>query len=127
MLDPNADTRTGLSRRDFLQVSGGVGIGLVVSFFVPLSFARRADAVVEGGGSRELNAFIRIEPDGGVVFSFPKSEMGQGVLTSLAMLVAEELEVDWSKVRSQHAIADEARYGNWRTGGSSSVRGNFEP
>ena len=111
-----------LSRRAFLQVSGGVGVGLLVSFLVPM----RARATVDPR-SGELDAFIQIAPDGIVTFSLPKSEMGQGVLTSLAMLLAEELEVDWSKVRSQHAIADEARYGNWRTGGSSSVRGNFEP
>ena len=111
-----------LSRRAFLQVSGGVGVGLLVSFLVPMH--ARATVDVRGG---ELDAFIQIAPDGTVTFSLPKSEMGQGVLTSLAMLLAEELEVDWSKVRSQHAIADEARYGNWRTGGSSSVRGNFEP
>ncbi|MBY0400483.1 xanthine dehydrogenase family protein molybdopterin-binding subunit, partial [Myxococcota bacterium] len=69
---------------------------------------------------------VRIEPDGAVVLSFPKSEMGQGVLTSLAMLVAEELEVDLAKIRSEHAIANEARYGRWRTGGSSSVRENYD-
>ena len=99
-----------------------VYLTLLVSFLVPM----RARATVDPR-SGELDAFIQIAPDGTVTFSLPKSEMGQGVLTSLAMLLAEELEVDWSTVRSQHAIADEARYGNWRTGGSSSVRGNFEP
>lgn len=115
----------GLSRRDFLQVSGGAGLGLVVSFFVPLSWPRRADAAVDAPVG-ELGAYIRVEPDGSVVFSIPKSEMGQGVLTSLAMLVAEELEVDFARVRSEHALADSARYGPWSTGGSSSVRGSFD-
>ncbi|MBK7948112.1 MAG: xanthine dehydrogenase family protein molybdopterin-binding subunit [Deltaproteobacteria bacterium] len=123
-----------LRRRDFLQISGGVGIGLIVAFALPFAATREAAAGPEAAGdaaaaratgampASELNAFLRIEPDGSVVCSIPKSEMGQGVLTSLAMLLAEELEVDWSKIRSEHAIANEARYGRWRTGGSSSVR-----
>jgi len=112
----------GLSRRDFLQVSGGIGIGLVVSFSVPLrSHAKDAPA----GG--ELTAFIRVAPDGSLVMRLPKSEMGQGVLTSLAMLLAEELDVDWAKISSEHAIADEQVYGRWTTGGSSSVRTLWEP
>ncbi|MFO0690665.1 MAG: xanthine dehydrogenase family protein molybdopterin-binding subunit [Myxococcota bacterium] len=122
-------TGTALRRRDFLQISGGLGIGLVVSFALPFAANREAQAAAAAGGSApggELDAFIRIEPDGSVVFSIPKSEMGQGVLTSLAMILAEELEVDWSKVRSEHALANEARYGRWRTGGSSSVRESFE-
>jgi len=138
MADPNEGTAGALSRRDFLRISGGVGIGLVVSFGASLAGTRRAEAGlagasadgVAGAGARAagsaLNAYVRIAPDGSVFLSFPKSEMGQGVLTSLAMLVAEELEVDWSKVRSEHALADEARYGKWSTGGSSSVRGNFD-
>jgi len=126
-----APSKDEVSRRSFLQISGGLGIGLVVSFFVPRSalaeieaLAAAATAGVGSGG--EINAYVRIAPDGSVVLSFPKSEMGQGVLTSLAMLVAEELEVDWSKVRSEHAIANEARYGKWSTGGSSSVRANYD-
>ncbi len=122
MAEQRSSSDGSFSRRAFLQVSGGIGVGLLVSFLVPIR--ARAASETQGG---ELNAFIRIAPDGSVTFSLPKSEMGQGVLTSLAMLLAEELEVDWSKVRSQHAIADEARYGNWRTGGSSSVKSNFEP
>lgn len=132
-----ATTAPALRRRDFLQISGGLGIGLVVSFALPFAVSREAGAAAGAAGGTqgaptgvpvgELNAFVRIEPDGSVVFSFPKSEMGQGVLTSLAMLVAEELEVDWQRVRSEHAISSEARYGLWRTGGSSSVRQNYEP
>jgi len=111
-----------LSRRAFLKVSGGAGLGLVVSFHLPLR-ARGEDAPAGG----ELNAFVRIAPDGTVLLSVAKSEMGQGVLTSLAMLLAEELEVDWATVRCEHALSDETRYGRWTTGGSSSVRTNWEP
>ncbi len=121
-----------ITRRALLQVSGGIGLGLVVSFIAPAGAlfggaapagAANAVAVAPGG---EVTAYVRVGPDGIVTISLPKSEMGQGVLTSLAMLVAEELEVDWSKVRSEHAIANDARYGKWGTGGSRSVRENFD-
>lgn len=140
-----ADAR-GLSRRKFLEVSGGAAAGLLVSFTVPLAARAAAardsardvsknathagDANATGaatGNATELDAYIRIAPDGVVTFSFPKSEIGQGVLTSLSMLIAEELEVDWAQVRAEHAIANEARYGNWITGGSMSVRTLYEP
>jgi isoquinoline 1-oxidoreductase beta subunit len=113
-----------LSRREFLQISGGAGIGLIVWFHLP---PRTSAAEPTAAGSGELNAHVRIGPDGTVAFSVAKSEMGQGVLTSLALLLAEELEVDWSRVRCEHAISDEKRYGRWLTGGSSSVRTGFEP
>jgi isoquinoline 1-oxidoreductase beta subunit len=116
--------RSGLSRREFLRVSGGAGIGLVVAFSLPA--CKRAREEPEPGET-ELNAFVRIGSDGSVTFSLPKSEMGQGVLTSLALILAEELEVDWSRVRSEHALSDDRRYGRWLTGGSSSVRTSFEP
>ncbi len=131
MADPEFAAKSPLSRRSFLQVSGGLGVGLVVSFLLPAcgredapgAGARRGAAAAANG---EVNAWVRITPEGGVVLSIAKSEMGQGVLTSLAMLVAEELEVDWAKVRSEHALADTALYGKWSTGGSSSVRANFD-
>src|SRR5262245_11502283 len=110
----------GLSRREFLQASGGAGIGLMVAFCLPVP--TRAAATPAGG---ELNAYVRIAPDGTVSLSIAKSEMGQGVLTSLALLLAEELEVDWTRVRSEHALADDKLYGRWMTGGSSSVRTGF--
>lgn len=127
MADPKTVASDLLSRRTFLQISGGLGVGLVVSFLLP-GCGRSGDRDsggaqdARGAGRRDVNAYVRIAPDGSVHLSIAKSEMGQGVLTSLAMLVAEELEVDWSKVRSEHAIADVARYGKWSTGGSSSVR-----
>lgn len=129
MADPHSTAHDSLSRRRFLQISGGLGVGLVVSFLLPgcgregaPSAGAREGAAADG----EVNAYVRITPEGDVVLSIAKSEMGQGVLTSLAMLVAEELEVDWERVRSVHALADVDRYGKWSTGGSSSVRANFD-
>lgn len=141
--DPISEAKP-LSRRDFLTISGGIGVGLVVSFVVPFVHPRAAgafaadapgaadaasarDAAAAGAGpGGELNAWVRIGPDGTVVFSIAESEMGQGVLTSLSMLLAEELAVDWSTVRAEHAIGDVARYGRWQTGGSTSVRQGFD-
>jgi isoquinoline 1-oxidoreductase subunit beta len=78
------------------------------------------------------NAFIRIGPDGQVTLIVPQVEMGQGTYTSMAMLIAEELEVDLSDVHVEHAPPDDQLYGNplvgvQFTGGSTSVRAFFEP
>src|SRR2546426_3300109 len=78
------------------------------------------------------NGFIRIDRDGGVTLVMHKVEMGQGTYTAMPMLLAEELEVDLSQVRLEHAPPDDALYaeplfGVQETGGSTSVRGNWEP
>ncbi len=116
-----------LSRRDFLRVSGGAGVGLVVAFSLPSCTRGSESALAPTPGSGELNAFIRIAPDGVATFTIPKAEMGQGVWTALSRLLAEELEIDWSQVRAEAAPVDEARYGMQLTGGSSSVRKSYEP
>jgi isoquinoline 1-oxidoreductase beta subunit len=118
-----------VSRRGFL----GVASGLVVSFYVP---------AIARGARRDMspppppvplppaNAFVRIAPDDSVTIVLAHSEMGQGIWTGLAMLLAEELDCDWSKVRCEHAPADAARYGHpmrpvQMTGGSTSTRVEF--
>src|SRR5256885_4874391 len=78
------------------------------------------------------NAFIRIDRDGRVTLIMHKVEMGQGTYTSMPMLLAEELEVELSQVRLEHAPPNDALYaeplfGVQETGGSTSVRGNWEP
>ncbi len=117
----------GVSRRDFLRISGGAGIGLVVAFQLPACSRGSDPGLAPVPGTGALNAWVRIASDGVVTFSIAKSEMGQGVLSSLSMLLAEELEVDWTQVRAEHAPADERRYGPQLTGGSSSVRTSYEP
>jgi isoquinoline 1-oxidoreductase beta subunit len=74
----------------------------------------------------ELNAWIRIDPDDTVTMSVPESVMGQGILTGVAMILAEELDADWATVRAEHAPADGARYGRQSTGGSTSTRGSWD-
>lgn len=68
------------------------------------------------------NVFVKITPDGLCTVSITRSDMGQGVRTTLAMLVVEELDADWGKVRVEQAPGDSAKYGGMGTGGSSSIR-----
>lgn len=111
-----------LSRRQFLSVSGGAGVGLVLAFSLPVP-ARAARPSMPA--VHELNAWIRIGTDDTVNFQVSQLEMGQGVFTSVPMLIAEELEVPWERVRAQQAPADE-RFGRQRTGGSMSIRVGFD-
>ena len=111
-----------VSRREFLSIGATVGGGLLLGFELPAPPASPFSP----------NAFIRIDRDGRVTLIMHKVEMGQGTYTSMSMLLAEELEVDLGDVRLEHAPADDARYaeplfGVQETGGSTSVRGNWEP
>ena len=118
---------TQLTRREFLHSASVAGAGLVIGFHLPLG-GRRAQAPT---GPFAPNAWLRIGADGDVRIIVARSEMGQGVATSLPMLVAEELEADWSKVTIEFAPADPAYnnplFGAQATGGSTSVRGSYVP
>jgi isoquinoline 1-oxidoreductase beta subunit len=118
---------TTVSRRGFLQATAGATAGLVVTFHVP-TMLKAAPAARRP--PPDPNAFLRIGTDESVTVVLAHSEMGQGIWTGLAMLIAEELECDWAKVRSEHAPAA-AVYGHpmmgiQMTGGSSSTNGEFE-
>ncbi len=104
-----------LSRRDFLKVGVAATGGLLISGLWPHLGEAGSEAAAE------LNPYVQIDPDSTVRIFIPMSEMGQGVRTSLAMLVAEELDIDWQQIRVEQAPLD-ARYGVQITGGSSSVR-----
>src|ERR1700745_3935146 len=86
-----------LSRREFLVTSAAAAGGLMVGFHIPFASAA-ADAPVVP----EVNAWVVVKPDDTVVIRIARSEMGQGTLTGLAQLVAEELECDWSKVTTEY-------------------------
>src|SRR3974390_1288660 len=86
-----------IDRRSLLVSAGRLGGSLVLGFAIPLE---RAIAQLSRAGA-EITAWIVIEPDDTVIVRIAKSEMGQGVMTALPMLVAEELECDWSKVRAE--------------------------
>ena len=112
----------GLDRRGFLQVVASATGGLMLAAHAP--WLGRAQAA--GDPPVPPNLYIRIDPDNRITLTIAKSEMGQGVRTSLAMLIAEELEADWSAVRVETAPYD-PRYGDQGTGGSGSVWPAFEP
>src|SRR6266513_912763 len=118
-----------ITRRDFLEAAGVAGAGLMISFHVPASGRRLEPAAAAPFAP---NAWLRIGADESVLVVVDRSEMGQGVTTSLPMLLAEELEADWSKVRIESAPADKAYvnpmlFGMQGTGGSSSVRAAYTP
>jgi len=114
------------SRRDFLKTSALAGGGLLLGFTLP-----GASRLVQAAGVFSPNAYIRIASDNQITVICGLSEMGQGVHTAIPMLVAEELDADWSKIKVQQAAADPAFnnpiFGMQATGGSTSVRGHWEP
>jgi isoquinoline 1-oxidoreductase beta subunit len=116
-----------LSRRQFLGASSAVAGSLVVGFHIPFASV----ALAQGSARPEINAWVVVQPDDVVVIRIARSEMGQGTLTGLAQLVAEELECDWAKVRTEYPTPGEnlARnrvWGNYSTGGSRGIRDSNE-
>lgn len=120
-----------LSRRRFLEVSAS-GSALLLGFH--MRFDGRAAAAAEAGpavaAETTVNAWLRISGDGAVTIQLAKSEMGQGIYSALPMIVADEMEADWSKVRVEQSPPG-PEYRNpgdptMITGGSSSVSGNWE-
>jgi isoquinoline 1-oxidoreductase beta subunit len=127
----SADTSAaGLSRRHFLR-SGAAAGGLMVSFSIPLTGSVLAADTPAGSPASamadEINAWVVVKPDDSVVIRIARSEMGQGSLTGLAQLVAEELDCDWSKVSTEYPtpganLARQRVWGNFSTGGSRGIR-----
>ncbi len=115
-----------LTRRRFLGSSAATAGGLVVGFHIP--FAGTAAAQAPGAPvSPEINAWVVVKPDDTVVIRIARSEMGQGSLTGLAQLVAEELDCDWAKVTTEYPtpgqnLARNRAWGNFSTGGSRGIR-----
>ncbi len=114
------------SRRTFIKGSLAAGAGLMIGFYIPYGSSR-----AKTDGPFAPNAWIRIDKDSQVTIVCGKSEMGQGTLTAMSMLVADELEADWRKIRVEQALADPAygnsyfRRGSQSTSASSSIRGSM--
>src|SRR5205809_6751449 len=114
-------TRTELSRRDFLKTTAVAGAGLTLSFTIPGGGAREASAAA----AFEPNAALTITPDGIITVHITKAEMGQGVGTALAQIVAEELEADWEDIRIDYPMND-PKFGLMLTGGGWAVNWTFD-
>ncbi len=126
---------TNISRRAFLKDLALTGFVLAAGFpslisadetAAPVGNKYGADAMPHGWVDNPL-VFVAIADDGTVTIVCHRSEMGQGVRTSLPMVVADELEADWQRVRVEQAPGDEVRYGNQDTDGSRSMRHFFMP
>ena len=117
-----------MNRRSFIVGTAAAGGGLAIGFDLPFGgpqVIRAAD------GSPELTAWIVIRPDDTVVIRMARSEMGQGTITGLAQLVAEELECNWSKVTTEYptpgqSVARKRAWGDFSTGGSRGIRMSHE-
>jgi len=120
---------TPVDRRSFLKTGIAGATGLVIGFYLP--GRREVLAAAPDATPAVLNAWVHITPDDKVTILISKSEMGQGVETSLAMLAAEELGCDWKRINTEFAPADKVYYdpafGMQGTGGSQSMHSCWEP
>jgi len=127
-MTPNVHDGLKIDRRRFLGYSGGLALGFVV---LPNGLLRVIDAQAATAGT-SLNAWVHIATDGTTSIMLPSSEMGQGIMTSLPLLVAEELDADWSRVKVVQAGVNPAfnnpvHFNIQGIGGSRSIRGYWLP
>jgi isoquinoline 1-oxidoreductase beta subunit len=122
-----------VSRRTFLMAGAAVGGGLLIGVGFGAAATAPAEAAdAAGSPAFSPNAFVRIDPNGQVTVTMGYIEMGQGTYTSVPMLIAEELEVDLTSVRYEHAPPNDKLYANpllgfQVTGGSTTIRASWEP
>ncbi|HEY3055622.1 MAG TPA: xanthine dehydrogenase family protein molybdopterin-binding subunit [Thermoanaerobaculia bacterium] len=113
-----------VSRRDFVRITSAASAGLILGVSLEAKTPPKKKAAEPV--ARDLGTFVQVGDDGFVTVWVSKSDMGQGVRTSLPMMVAEELDADWKKVRIRQAHFDK-KFGRMGTGGSSSVRSMWKP
>ncbi len=113
-------TTTGVDRRLFLKVSGAFGAGLVLAFSLGSKTSTASPKK-----QAELNAYIQISPDGTISIYSKNPEIGQGVKTSMPMIVAEELDADWNNVKVEQSPINESVFGRQNAGGSRSIATNW--
>jgi isoquinoline 1-oxidoreductase subunit beta len=121
-----AQTVLSLDRREFLKNTAAAGVGLLIAFRLDARSATDPAKAQEKPVPNPFDAWVHITPDNHVSLILAKSEMGQGVITSLPMILAEELCVDWNQVRIEQAPTNPKIY-ELGTGGSGSVAGSWLP
>src|SRR5205809_483816 len=115
-----------VNRRDFLKTGAAGGVALVIGFHLsPAAFADQAQDQ-EKKTPNPFDAWVRVTPDNNVTLILGKSEMGQGIMTALPMILAEELCLDWKRVKIEQAPTNPKIYDHG-TGGSGSVSGSWLP
>ena len=122
-----ATEQLSLTRREFLIGTATAGAGFSLGLYLPVAGATAATAELPP----EVNAWVVIQPDDTVIIRIARSEMGQGTLTGLAQMVAEELECDWSQVTTEYPtpgqnLARDRVWGSFSTGGSQGIRGSHD-
>ena len=117
-----------INRRGFLKAGAAGAGGLLIGFYLPENSKLAADSATDP----KLNAFVRIGTDDSVTLTVHRAELGQGSMTALPMLLAEELECDWSRIRTEFAKVDPVNYGVFGSPvlqgvfGSLSIRGGWD-
>jgi isoquinoline 1-oxidoreductase subunit beta len=115
-----------VNRRDFLKTGAAGGAALIIGFHLPASASAASAEEQEKKPVNPFNAWVRVTPDNHVTLILGKSEMGQGIMTALPMILAEELYLDWKQVRIEQAPTNPAIYDHG-TGGSGSVSASWTP
>jgi isoquinoline 1-oxidoreductase beta subunit len=110
------------TRRNLLKTGAVAGGGFFISWGLGA-----AGAAAKTASPMELSAYVRIAADGAITIMGKNPECGQGIKTMLPMVIAEELEADWSKVTIEQAMSEPAKYGIQVAGGSTATPTNYEP
>src|SRR5262245_13839500 len=117
-------TPTTFDRRSFLKLTGMVGGGLVLAFYI----GDREAFAAAAAGPRPVarTAVVSINPDGTITLVSKGPEIGQGIKTAFPLIIAEELDADWSQVRVEQALINPTVYGRQSAGGSRSIPTNWD-
>ncbi|MEX0299817.1 MAG: molybdopterin cofactor-binding domain-containing protein [Kordiimonas sp.] len=122
-IDPSAGIvlKTDMDRRSFLKVSSALGVGFLLAF--SLASKVRSEPLAN---AQELNAYIQISPNGSIIIYSKNPEVGQGVKTSMPLIIAEELDANWDDITVKQSPIDESIFGRQNAGGSRSIATNWD-
>jgi isoquinoline 1-oxidoreductase beta subunit len=115
-----------LNRRSFIKLAGLAGGGFALAFHVGEKSAALAASSESAPTTAALNAYVRIVPDGTIIIFNKSPEIGQGLKTAFPLIIAEELDADWSRVQAEQSPINAALYGTQSAGGSRSIPSNWD-